>query len=300
MRKQARNGAGNGASESLLERSSNINNAKVTQMYRSRAQASMLWTILGCCIAFCGTMAAPAFATPAALVTPAPLPRLTTLGDSITAGAYGSSYTVPLATALGMQLTNLGIGGEFSGPVDFQQTCTGCARITYGGILADEVPKIPLQTTIVTLYVGTNDRIFLGELGMLPDMSNALTIAQGVAVEYDANIKAIVAGVRARVPNARIILATVPNGAWRPTGKTWPLPLRKSITYMSNAFKKTLVDTGLPVVDLMCEPAMYDDANFGGPTDVHPVASGFAVVAADFAATIRHPKPAGHCKYEAL
>ena len=56
--------------------------------------------------------------------------------------------------------------------------------------------------------------------------------------------------------------------------------------------------SGAEVVDLECEPGMYEDANFDGPLDPHPIASGHAAIASDFARVIAHGSDTGGCKWE--
>lgn len=233
----------------------------------------------------------PLTPTVATLFATPPPPYLTALGDSITAGAHGGEYVSALAHTLGAQYTNLGIGGETSGPVSFQ--VPGGVLLSRGGVLNDEVGSIPLQTTIVTLYIGTNDAWLFGQ----PTYTYALN-PQAAVYNYASNIKDIIAGIRGRVPQAQIILADVPNSSWRQINLNESSGLRLVSAQLADGYKAALVATGYPVVDLLCDPGMYDEANFGGPYDPHPVASGFAVIAADFLAQIQHPKAPGNCKYE--
>jgi lysophospholipase L1-like esterase len=236
---------------------------------------------------------------PQAAATAAPI-VYAALGDSITAGGSATAPQFYYANVLGATLgaastTDLGIPGEFSGPVNFPDNGL---QITYGGVLADEVPQIPTNATLVTLYIGTNDYTFLGNLGILPDYSNAMTVEEGVASQYAANIAGIIAGIQIRAPKARIVVATVPNESWRAINRTEPLIARQAGAYLVDAFKSALIATGLTVVDLLCEPGMYDETNFGGPYNVHPNNAGHAIIAADFLAQIAHPTPPGHCQYE--
>lgn len=202
--------------------------------------------------------------------------KLVTLGDSITAGANGSEYPSMLATALGATVTNLGIGGEFTGPLIY-------GALHYGGVLADEVGAIPLDTTLVTLYIGANDMWLFG----VSDYPGYLDVPTTLA-RYDANIRTIVAGIRARVPGARIILASVPNAALRPVNVNLPQSIKGAYAALADGMRASLYATGLPVADLEHEPGMYDDANFDGPYSPHPIAAGFAIIAADFAKVIQH------------
>jgi lysophospholipase L1-like esterase len=230
---------------------------------------------------------------------PAPTPIVyAALGDSITAGGQASQigktdYVSLIGAALGAQTTDLGIGGQFSGPED---TYYGTVHIVYAGVLAAEVPGIPLNANLVTLYIGTND-MYLAFSQDLADYSNAASVAQATDAYYQANIAGIIAGIKARVPQARIVVATVPNYGWQNGHNNVPLALA-STAMLADSFKATLIATGLTVVDLLCEPGMYDEANFAAPGNPHPDDAGHAIIAHDFLAQIAHPTAPGHCQYE--
>ena len=223
-------------------------------------------------------------------------PVLVTLGDSITAGANGSEYPRKLGTLIdAARVVNLGIPGQFSGPVDYQ--IPKGPHMVYAGVLAAEVPKIPPDATIVTLYIGTND-MWLAQLKAQADPGDVLCIYAHAAQTYRANVDAIVGGIRSRVPHARLVVADVPNPADRPVHLTEDPLLRAAQTGFADSMRRTLLETGATFVDLECDPAMYDDANFGGPYDVHPIDAGFERIAQDFAQALRHAAPAGSCVYE--
>jgi lysophospholipase L1-like esterase len=250
----------------------------------------------------CGGGGSSAGPVPAAPLSAAPpVPHLTTLGDSITAGGAASSpskaYPALLAAALGAQLTDLGIGGQFTGPYPGHLNASGGVVIApYPGVLAAEVPNIPLDTTIVTVFIGTNDAWAM-TLDFNPTESNLQAVTDAWTAAFQQNFPAIIAGIRARVPNARIIVATVPNPADRPAVRNSLDPWRTAATNFSNAMKATVVATGLPVVDLQCEPALYDDANFPDPINVHPLDAGHAAIAADFLRVIQSPQSVSSCQY---
>jgi lysophospholipase L1-like esterase len=229
------------------------------------------------------------------------------LGDSITAGGEASTpandYVSLVGAALGAQTTNLGIGGMTSGPVNLW---IGTENIVYSGVLAAEVPGIPTNATLVTLYIGTNDYYLAGNqsttstgasVGLLPDYSNMAAVEASVESAYQTNIAGIIAGIKSRAPKARIVVATMPNYGWRDGHLGGPNDLAVSQS-IANSFKATLVATGLTVVDLECEPGMYDEKNFNSPTDPHPNDAGHAIMAADFLAQIAHPSaPATSCQW---
>lgn len=203
-----------------------------------------------------------------------------------------------VGSLVGARVLDLGIPGEFSGPVDYQ--IPNREHMIYGGLLADEVHRIPLDADIVTLYIGTND-MWLAHLRTQPDLSNVERAYEDAAEAYSANLRAIVASIRDRVPHAMLVIADVPNPANRPVEVSRPNPrVRTAESWLANSMKASIVSTGAIIVDLECDPAMYDDANFGSPYDVHPVASGFSAIATDFAQAISSGvSQARTCRYQA-
>lgn len=246
-------------------------------------------------------LAACAGAGTAQPVLSPPGPRhIATLGDSITAASYTpNGYPVVMGKTLGAEVTNLGIGGMTAIPYP-GHTVNGVQTIApIAGVLVTEVPKIPLDTDIVTLYIGTND-IWVMTLDFAPDESNMKTVEARYAAMFAADLNAIVAGIRQRVPKARLVIATVPNRDDRSV--SWPSrdPARQVVTDFSDAIKADVVATGATVVDLLCEPAMYDETNFPDVYNVHPNDLGQAAIARDFVRAIQNPAVPGTCSYETV
>jgi lysophospholipase L1-like esterase len=263
--------------------------------------------VVGVVLALAGLLAGRHDGAAAEPVPTAPLhgpPHLTTLGDSITAGSSASdpnkSYPVLLAASLGATLTNLGIGGMTTGPFPGHTNAAGRIVVApYPGVLAAEVPKIPLDSMIVTVFIGTNDGWLMSLDFHQPSEDNLAEVTAAWSTAFRTNLPAIVAGIRARVPTARIVVATVPNSANRTAVLISKDPWRQAVSDFSNAMKATIVASGVTVVDLQCEPGMYDDSSFAGPIDVHPNDAGHALIAAAFFRAIQHPTAVTPCKYGA-
>lgn len=211
---------------------------------------------------------------PRVAATATPSPYLTTLGDSITYGIGASdrnatSYAALLAKALGAHWTNLGIQGETLIPepnaIFTGVSGTGLAYHANAGVLADEVPNIPLQTTIVTLYIGTND-LYYTSSSMLPDLSNDATVLAGVGPLWDSSFSALIRAIRGRVPSASIVVATNINVADKGSivnlnfepYKTY----RQGLTDLVNRMNATAEAAGVVIADLHCDARLYDTANY--------------------------------------
>lgn len=203
-----------------------------------------------------GGAGSPIPATQVAAQSAPPQGHLVSLGDSITHGYDGSGvyltdkgYPVIVASALGIRLTNLAVDGSFA-----------------AAVLANEVPLVPADASIVTVYAAIIDENLRTPLAT-----------------YAATMTAVVAGIRARAPGARIVLIAPPD-----LSRRFPWASETDRPALVSGMKAALVATGLAVVDLCADPAMNDPANFGiaaGDTrtgsNEHPLASGHAAIATD-------------------
>lgn len=215
--------------------------------------------------------------------TPAPTPVVyAALGDSITAGG---TYPQLVATALGATLTNLGVGGEFSGPTNI--TVPGPLNLVYGGVVADEVPQIPTNANLVSLFIGTND-MWASQV-MVPEPIDAS------AATYVTNLASIITAVHHRVPSARLLIASVTNPAYSYNQAGTP-EVRASITRFADLIKSSIIASGETLVDIECEPVLYQASSYDPGSGLHPNAIGHAAIAADFLAAYRGAR-SGDCSY---
>ena len=235
---------------------------------------------------------------------------LVTLGDSITdLGPQSGNFALPsekypslLAKDLGATLYDLGISGETA-------SAFGRFVLFNGGpwlgptkpMEADEMPNFPAAcaaaeaSCYVTIYIGTNDEVLAGSptAGFAPAK---------VAAAYAASLPAAVAAVRSKAPFARIFIATIPNhGVVRADPPAIPLPNpdTQAVFALVRSFKSTIeAIPNITVVDLLCDPAMYDPKNFNTPYDVHPNARGHRAIERAFLEQMHHATPPAPCAYE--
>jgi lysophospholipase L1-like esterase len=245
--------------------------------------------------------AVAAVASQPTAVAPAPSPtpiHYTALGDSITSG-FGADdwqtqgYASLLAAALpAATFVNLGQAGQSAGPM-----------ATTKGVLVGEVPNMPADSNLVTLYIGFNDYWHYSFDSVAPDESNIDTAFPQGAATIVASIQGIVSAVRAKFPAARILVATQPNLANNPVGLHYApdARMRAGLSLMAQQIKAGIVAmSGITVVDLMCDPASYDPANYPAASSyVHPDNAGHIALEQAFLAELQHPTaPVAHCLYE--
>ena len=216
-------------------------------------------------------------ATPA---TPPPPGLYVAMGDSITFGVGvtqncrafpthpvdieeycpdGTSYAIRVAKAL----REAGVAGHFMN--------LGIGGAHVERVISDELPYLPAQTTLVTLYIGTNDSRAVRN----PNIS-----VTEVVRKFETHFDQLLAMIHSRAPKARIVLINFPNEKYlAATYHVTPdvLPRYDATSQILAAF----IDGHYPkyaVVDTICNPASYDNSLLykGG---VHPNDAGSAILA---------------------
>ncbi|MGE3840418.1 MAG: SGNH/GDSL hydrolase family protein [Vicinamibacterales bacterium] len=238
--------------------------------------------------------------------TPPPAPGApvfyTAIGASDALGVGGSRVCLPLtpcedgtgyvpiivrrlADGRPVTLTNLGVPGSVLAP-DTQSLARRFGRDIVANFIENELPFVPRNATLVTAFAGGNDAntivaaVEAGQAG--PDVNAFLD--QKVQ-QFAADVGRLVNGVRDRAPNARIVVANLPNLAALPYSASAPLPRRQYLARLSAGFSfqgvNALVNQGVVVVDLLCDAQSYDRANYSSD-GFHPNDRGYAFIAGKF------------------
>jgi len=175
-------------------------------------------------------------------------------------------------------LTNLSLPGYVLSR-DIQNIGNGIGRGIEGNFIDREVPFVPRNSTLVTVFAGGNDANTIGEAvargqgGADP----AAYIAQQVS-NFGRDMRALYTGIRERAPNARIIVLNLPNMAGLPYSANLTVAqkrLLQSIAVGFSAQTNTLVQQGALVIDLMCDARSYQAGNYSSD-GFHPNDAGYA------------------------
>ena len=120
------------------------------------------------------------------------------------------------------------------------------------------MPFVSRSSTVVTIFAGGNDTNAIGtavDRGAAGGDPNGYIDrqVQGFASDYAA----LVRGVRARAPYARIVAMNMPNMAALPYAAGFTLTQRRYLQRIRRLQQRgqRLVNEGVVVVDLMCDPA---------------------------------------------
>ncbi len=148
--------------------------------------------------------------------------------------------------------------------------------------VADEMPFVKTDSTLVTVFAGGNDANALADgakagLGGADPTAWINTQIQG----FGRDMTTLVTGIHARAPKARIIILNLPNLAALPyaSGRsTSDKRLLQSIAVGLNAQVNTMIAQGATVVDMMCDGRLYSPAIFSSD-GFHPNDTGYALFA---------------------
>jgi lysophospholipase L1-like esterase len=196
-------------------------------------------------------------------------------------------------------LQDLGISGGVIGP-DIQTLANQYDSITGANacqprpvqdqypanFLQNELPDVNPSATLVTIFAGGNDvngivnALACGAGGATVASQTAFITAEVTAFGHD--FETLLGGVHEIAPKATIVVANIPNFANVPFALGAPASFRQALQAVSVSIDTDVINLavsdGVPVVDVECNPASYDPANFY--TDgFHPNDAGYALLA---------------------
>jgi lysophospholipase L1-like esterase len=176
---------------------------------------------------------------------------------------------------------NLSVPGSVVGP-EIENLARQLGRGTIGNFVERQLPFVARNSTLVTIFGGANDVNVVGN-GIEAGLGGGNPVGWGTAFAtgFGRDIAAIVDGVRARAPNAKIILLNPPNGAGLPYVATRPrdqLRILQAISVRFSAEANVQASRGVLVVDLMCDPRSYMPSNYSSD-GFHPNDAGYAFMA---------------------
>jgi lysophospholipase L1-like esterase len=148
-----------------------------------------------------------------------------------------------------------------------------------GNFIEQESPFVPPNTTHVTIFAGGNDanNIALGARQRGGSDPNGFADAQ--VRQWGIDLEDLVARIRSRAPNARIVALNLPNLAASPYFAARPTvekSLMQRVAVGLTDRVNALTARNVLVVDLMCDARLYLPSNYF--TDgFHPNDGGYAV-----------------------
>jgi lysophospholipase L1-like esterase len=185
----------------------------------------------------------------------------------------------------------------------FQQLGIQYGREVYGNILDGELPFVPRDSTVVTIFAGGNDvNVITAALGGGAGGSNPTAYIDQQVQNFARDYAALVDGIRERVgESGRIIALNLPNLSRLPYVGTAPLQQRQAVHLASRGMTLTAINPmasrGVRVIDLMCLAAIYAPGSIASD-GFHPSDAGYALMAAEVVRAITSasfPAPLASC-----
>lgn len=195
----------------------------------------------------------------------------------------GTGYTHLLSRDLrarGHEVTfiNLGIPTAVLSPA-IQEVARAKGREVPANLIDHELAFLAPGSTLVTIFGGANDVNALGHaLKQGAAGADVKGYIDSQVRAFGADFDRLVRGVKSRAPGAFIIVINIPNLAVFPYASSYTLQEKQALQYISVAFTKEAnrqAGSGVAVLDLMCDPAIYDSAKVSSD-GFHPSDAGYA------------------------
>lgn len=174
-------------------------------------------------------------------------------------------------------LLNIGIPGAVLGP-DIQALGNSLGRGIVGNFLEREVPFVQRNANMVTVFAGANDANTVG--AALQAGRGGLDPSGYVQTHIDnfgRDLRALIAGIRDRAPDARIFVLNLPNLAALPYSAGLSLNEKRWLQQIAVGFSAQINALGAQstiVVDMMCDAGFYNVVLYSGD-GFHPNDAGY-------------------------
>ncbi len=197
----------------------------------------------------------------------------------------GTGYVQILARRLAeggrsVTLANLSIPGAVMNRTT-QDLATSLGRNVLGNFIEQESPFVPTNTTHVTIFAGGNDANNIALAARSRGGSDPNGYVDAQARQWGTDLDDLVARIRTRAPNARIVALNLPNLAGSPYLAANPVAEKSLMQRVAVGLSdrvNALTARNVLVVDLMCDARLYQPSNYA-PDGFHPSDGGYAVFA---------------------
>jgi lysophospholipase L1-like esterase len=153
-----------------------------------------------------------------------------------------------------------------------------------GNFIDRQAPFVPTNTTHVTIFAGGNDANVIAQAARAGrGGSDVNGYVDGLVRQWGTDLQDLVARIRTRAPNARIVALNMINLAGAPylaSNTTAEKSLMQRVAVGISDQVNALTSRNVLVVDLMCDGRLYQPQNYSSD-GFHPGDGGYAVFAED-------------------
>ena len=148
-----------------------------------------------------------------------------------------------------------------------------------GNFIERQAPFVPVETTHVTIFAGGNDANTIAIAARARGGADVNGFVDTQVRQWGTDLEDLVARIRARAPNARIVALNLPNLAASPYlagNPTVEKSLMQRVAVGLSDRVNALAARNVLVVDLMCDARLYLASNYAAD-GFHPSDGGYAV-----------------------
>jgi len=178
-------------------------------------------------------------------------------------------------------LLNLGIPGAVLNP-EIEGIGNSVGRDIPANMLEREGPFVQRSATLVTIFAGGNDANAIGAaMNAGAGANDPNGYIANIAQNFGRDFRTLIANIRARAPDARIVVFNLPNLAMMPYASGYTLTQKRGLQQIAVALSQqinSLVTSNVLVLDLMCDGRWYQSNTFSSD-GFHPSDTGYAFMA---------------------
>jgi lysophospholipase L1-like esterase len=183
---------------------------------------------------------------------------------------------------------NLGLPASVLSPA-IEAIARQAGRDVTANAVERQMPFVPTNSTLVTISGGANDANAIGDaIEQGAAGGNVTEYIERQARAFGADFDRLTQGVRNRAPGSFIVILNLPNLAAVPYATRYPLEHRRVLQAISVALSREAnrqAGAGIVVLDVMCDPALYERSNFASD-GFHPNDAGYAHIASRLLAIV--------------
>jgi lysophospholipase L1-like esterase len=177
-------------------------------------------------------------------------------------------------------------------------------RFIPGNFLEAALPSVSSDSTLVTIFAGPNDANAIGDaIEQGAGGSNVGAFVDDQVRQFAAEYRQLVAGIRSRSGQPRLVASNLPNFAGVPYASRYSAARRQGLQTLSVRLTREAINTltgdGVAVVDLMCDPRSYEPGRYSSD-GFHPSDAGYAFIAELMLRAINDasfPAPQNDCSF---
>lgn len=154
-------------------------------------------------------------------------------------------------------------------------------RTVPGNFIEREAPYVQTAATHVTVFAGGNDANSISLGARAKGGSDPNGFADGQIRQWGTDLEDLIARIRSRSANARIVALNLPNLAASPYVASLTLDEKRLLQRVAVGLTdrvNALRSKNVLVIDLMCEPRLLLASNYASD-GFHPNDSGYAIIA---------------------